>query len=92
MKITAAERELVLRERERLALDSCDWNREAFVTYVQLLKMSPWRRELFSPMIWRPDYLAQILRNTAHPDNANWANRELLLEALKGIGSGVPLW
>lgn len=83
MKLTKAEKEFVLRERRRIELDSRDWNSEPFVTDKQLAEMSAWRRNMFSENIWRRDHPACVLRNTTHPDNKDWANRELLLEALR---------
>jgi hypothetical protein len=71
LKLTAAEKALVLRERERLELESRDWAKELFVTDKQLMLMSPRFRELFSstPLLWRYDERSFAYSNTVHPDN-----------------------
>lgn len=76
MKLTDAEKELVLRERERLELESRNWTSEPFVTDLQLAKMSPFFRDGFFrlPLIWRRDDYAMIYRNATHLDNELWCN------------------
>jgi hypothetical protein len=76
MRLTEAEKGLVLRERERLELESRDWSKEPFVTDVQLNRMSEWvtRAVVGCPLIWRRDELAMIYRNATHPDNEAWCN------------------
>jgi hypothetical protein len=71
MRLTDAEKRLVLRERERLELESRDWSKEPFVTDKQLALMSPRFRELFSsmPLLWRYDERSFSYLNTAYPDN-----------------------
>lgn len=74
MRLTKAEKELVLRERERLALESRNWPDKPYVTDLQLAKMSPRFRELFysRPLLWRRDDFCMIYRNALHPDNEAW--------------------
>ncbi len=86
MKLTAAEKEHIKRERQRIELDSRNWSQEPFVTQVQLREMSPHTQDQFSDKIWRHDCRFDVLRNTAHPDNADWVNRERLVEALLAKG------
>mgnify|MGYP001616681366 FL=1 len=71
MKLTAAETALVLRERERLALDSRDWAKEPFATTRQLIVMSWWTAEQFTERRWRWDPAAQVMRNVEHQDNVS---------------------
>ena len=85
MKLTATETALVLRERHRLALDDCAWTNEAVVTAQQLFAMSWWTREQFTEGRWRWDHAAQVMRNTMHPANKLFAQRELLMDAERAV-------
>ncbi len=80
MRLSNAEKEHIQRERTRIALDARDWNKEPYVTQVQLREMSPHMRYLFVSKTWRYDEPADVWRNTVHPDNADWTKRELLWE------------
>lgn len=66
LKLTAAEKEHIRRERHRIALDATDWDAEAVVTNEQLLEMSPHMRDRFTPPTWVYDTAACVHRNTNH--------------------------
>lgn len=74
MKLTEAEKEFVLRERERLELESRDWSKEPFVTDLQLIKMSAHFRQRFydAPLIWRRSECCFAYMNATHPENEKW--------------------
>lgn len=85
LKLTEAEKELVLRERERLALESRNWPDEPYVTDLQLHKMSAHFREVFLrlPLLWRRDDYVMIYRNASHPDNESWCNAQDAADVVK---------
>ena len=78
LALTEAEVELVLRERERLELESRDWSKEHFISDVHLFKVSDWliRAVIGCPLIWRRDEYAMIYRNATHPDNEAWCSAQ----------------
>lgn len=86
MKLTASEKEWVVRERSRIALDTHDWSKEPIITPRQLLEMSPHmrRRFLLEDEIWQHDIFANVLRNTRHSANEDWVTLEGHYEAIRG--------
>lgn len=74
-------------------LDKINWNAQPYVTSLQLLQMSPHKREWFEsqPNVWRQSIDRDCLMNCAHPVNAEWVARDLLAEvyAVTGISEAL---
>jgi len=66
-----------------ISLENIDWNKEPYVTGLQLRQMRPHMASWFrnQPNIWRGDFNTDCLYNMAHPDNTNRLIRGLIDEA-----------